>query len=121
MKHWDLIPSEIVRLRRGLVDHAEDQGKSDIHARFLFHTTRLACFEIVVLDPKAPPKFVEYEALDDGSLREVRGESFIRRCWHVVGPDRNTRTVVRQLLGQHRHYTVGTEKGLAHTAKGASA
>lgn len=107
MNHWDLTPGELVTLR--LHDQDRSHRRSDpntVRAVFRFHTTRLACFETIVLDPQAPPVLLQFEAMDDGSLCEVRRDTFIRRHWNIVGLRRDTRTMIREPLGQTKHFTL---------------
>jgi len=120
MKHWDLKPGELVTLVRGRDDQTEnlEGGWKGKPAVFRFHTTRLCCFETIDLDPDAPPRLLQFEACDDGSLIELPEIGFKKR-WHVVGPDRHTRTVAREPFGQKPHFTMG-ERGIkAALAKGA--
>lgn len=107
MKHWDLRPNEIVTLRRG-----DGAAGKEISAVFRFRTTLLACFET------SSGRMLEFEAREDGTLSEVRRDSFMRDKWHIVGEDRQTRFVARETLGQRRHLTIGSQRGLARAAKG---
>lgn len=88
MKHWDLIPGEHVCLVRSL-DYVDG-----VDAVFRFHTTLLACFE------RAPGDLIEFTLHEDGGLLDEK-----HRRWFVKGPDRNTRHVIQQPLGQGRHFT----------------
>lgn len=101
MKHWDLLPKELVTL---IGSHGVK-----ITTQFLFRTTTLACFKGMETG-----KFRQFELLDDGNLCEIptlgeirqlvselpafsadaaayflKGE---RRKWFIAGADRNTRT-----------------------------
>lgn len=124
MKHWDLKPGEIVTLKRGADEHAPTDpsavtGPNRVIARFLFHTTRLAVFEQIRTDPKAPVKLIQFEARDDGGLRDLNCSGMVCN-WHVVGEDRHTRMVAREPLGQKANYTMTDRSVQRAIAKGAT-
>jgi hypothetical protein len=76
MKHWDLTPKQQVTLIR--------QDGHKLPAQFLFRDTVRACFQ--VLDQEQCGEFVQFQLMDDGTLKDSPTREQLLKAGHRLHP-----------------------------------
>lgn len=120
MKHWDLTPKEIVTMT------CLHDGRI-LRARFLFHTTTLACFMVLRIGNGGSDswgdkegKFTEFELQDDGTLRDRRSTDEIIRTLKTEGFsfDYNSRAAADIAEMRRRRWRInGPDRNTRHTVE----